>query len=107
MIVPLHHPLRIVENAAFVDILSNGRFQLGLGSGYRPYEFEGLGVDYEARREIQEEAIPLILKGFHEKRVSAQGKYYNFTARATTKCFRSPSRRRIRRSTWAPAPTAR
>ncbi|MBS0244614.1 MAG: LLM class flavin-dependent oxidoreductase, partial [Proteobacteria bacterium] len=79
MVVPLHHPLRIVENAAFIDILSNGRFQLGLGSGYRPYEFEGLGVDYEQRREMQEEAVPLILKGFHEKRVEAKGKYYNFT----------------------------
>ena len=78
MVVPLHHPMRIVENAAFVDILSNGRFQLGLGSGYRPYEFDGLGVDYEQRREIQEEAVPLILKGFHEKRVEAQGKYFNF-----------------------------
>ena len=50
MVVPLHHPMRIVENAAFVDILSNGRFQLGLCSGYRPYEFEGLGVDYEGTR---------------------------------------------------------
>jgi len=78
MIVPLHHPMRIVENAAFVDILSNGRFQLGLGSGYRPYEFEGLGVDYEQRREMQEEAIPLILDGFHKKRVSADGRYYKF-----------------------------
>lgn len=76
MIVPLHHPMRIVENAAFVDILSNGRFQLGLGSGYRPYEFEGLGVEYEERREIQEEAVPLILGGFHDKRVSAAGKYF-------------------------------
>ena len=79
MVVPLHHPLRIVENAAFVDILSNGRFQLGLGSGYRPYEFDGLGVDYEARRDMQEEAIPLILQGFHGKRMDAHGKYYNFT----------------------------
>ncbi len=76
MVVPLHHPLRIVENAAFVDILSNGRFQLGLGSGYRPYEFEGLGIDYHQRREIQEEAIPLILKGFHDKRVNADGRYF-------------------------------
>ena len=51
MVVPLHQPMRIVENAAFVDILSNGRFQLGLGSGYRPYEFEGLGIDFDSRRE--------------------------------------------------------
>ncbi len=78
MVVPLHHPMRIVENAAFVDILSDGRFQLGLGSGYRPYEFEGLGVSYDERREIQYEAIPLILDGFHKKRVKAAGKHFEF-----------------------------
>lgn len=78
MVVPLHHPMRIVENAAFIDILSNGRFQLGLGSGYRPYEFEGLGISYDQRREIQQEAIPLILQGFHEKRVNADGKHFKF-----------------------------
>ena len=44
MVVPLHHPVRIVENAAFVDILSNGRFQLGLGSGYRPTNLKGSGL---------------------------------------------------------------
>ncbi|MCB1509698.1 MAG: LLM class flavin-dependent oxidoreductase [Hyphomicrobiaceae bacterium] len=79
MVVPLHHPMRIVENAAFVDILSNGRFQLGLGSGYRPYEFEGLGVDYERRRDMLEEAVPLILNAFHEQRISHTGEFYNFT----------------------------
>jgi alkanesulfonate monooxygenase SsuD/methylene tetrahydromethanopterin reductase-like flavin-dependent oxidoreductase (luciferase family) len=78
MVVPLHHPLRIVENAAFIDILSNGRFQLGLGSGYRPYEFEGLGYSYEERRDMQEEAIPLILEGFHKPRVKADGRFYKF-----------------------------
>jgi len=78
MVVPLHHPMRIVENAAFIDILSDGRFQLGLGSGYRPYEFEGLGMSYEQRREIQQEAIPLILQGFHDKRVNADGKHFKF-----------------------------
>ena len=76
MVVPLHHPMRIVENAAFIDILSKGRFQLGLGSGYRPYEFAGLGIDFESRRERQAEAIPLILKGFHDKRLKFKGKYF-------------------------------
>lgn len=93
MVVPLHHPLRIVENAAFVDILSEGRFQLGLGSGYRPYEFEGLGVDYEKRREIQAEAIPLILKGFHEKRVNAEGKHFQFAMREGDEIFPQPVQR--------------
>jgi len=90
MVVPLHHPLRIVENAAFVDILSNGRFQLGLGSGYRPYEFEGLGISYEERRAIQAEAIPLILDGFHKKRVSAEGKYFNFDVSGDWEIFPQP-----------------
>ena len=90
MVVPLHHPMRIVENAAFVDILSNGRFQLGLGSGYRPYEFEGLGISYEERREIQAEAIPLILDGFHKKRVNANGKYFRFEMDDSYEIFPQP-----------------
>ena len=90
MVVPLHHPMRIVENSAFIDILSNGRFQLGLGSGYRPYEFEGLGIDFETRRERQAEAIPLILKGFHEKRVNAKGKYFNFSMGEDYEIFPQP-----------------
>jgi len=50
--LPLYDPIRVVENTAFVDILSNGRVRLGIGSGYRPYEFEGLGRDFEHRREM-------------------------------------------------------
>jgi alkanesulfonate monooxygenase SsuD/methylene tetrahydromethanopterin reductase-like flavin-dependent oxidoreductase (luciferase family) len=90
MVVPLHHPLRIVENAAFIDILSDGRFQLGLGSGYRPYEFEGLGVSYEERRKIQAEAIPLILDGFHKKRVTAEGTYFTFDVSGEWEIFPQP-----------------
>lgn len=76
MTLPLYNPMRIVENAAFVDILTKGRFMLGLGSGYRPYEFEGLGVSFDERREIQEEAIDLILESFHKGRISHSGKYF-------------------------------
>ncbi len=90
MVVPLHHPLRIVENAAFVDILSGGRFQLGMGSGYRPYEFEGLGISYEERRAIQAEAIPLILDGFHKKRVNSDGEYFRFAMDQTYEVFPQP-----------------
>ena len=74
--LPLANPLRVAENAAFVDILSQGRFALGLGSGYRQYEFDGFGVDFEARRDIQEEALPLLLELFHNKRVDHRGKHF-------------------------------
>jgi alkanesulfonate monooxygenase SsuD/methylene tetrahydromethanopterin reductase-like flavin-dependent oxidoreductase (luciferase family) len=74
--LPLANPLRVAENAAFVDILSNGRFTLGLGSGYRQYEFDAFGTDFEARREIQEEALPLLMDLFHKKRVNHRGKHH-------------------------------
>ena len=74
--LPLANPLRVAENAAFVDILSNGRFALGLGSGYRKYEFDGFGVDFEARRDIQEEALPLLMDLLHEKRADHRGRHF-------------------------------
>src|SRR6266851_2678309 len=74
--LPLANPLRVAENAAFIDILSNGRFTLGLGSGYRQYEFDGFGVDFEARRDIQEEALPLLMDMLRSKRVDHRGKHF-------------------------------
>jgi alkanesulfonate monooxygenase SsuD/methylene tetrahydromethanopterin reductase-like flavin-dependent oxidoreductase (luciferase family) len=76
--LPLANPLRVAENTAFVDVLSNGRFALGLGSGYRKYEFDGFGVDFDARRDIQEEALPLLMDLFHDKHTDHRGKYFNF-----------------------------
>src|SRR5689334_829783 len=60
--LPLYEPIRVVENTAFVDILSGGRVMLGIGSGYRPYEFVGFGKDFDARRDVQEEAVDWILE---------------------------------------------
>ncbi|HEX9836834.1 MAG TPA: LLM class flavin-dependent oxidoreductase [Alphaproteobacteria bacterium] len=76
--LPLANPLRVAENAAFVDILSGGRFVLGLGSGYREYEFDGFGVPFDERRDIQEEALPLLLELFHGKRTDHRGARFAF-----------------------------
>jgi alkanesulfonate monooxygenase SsuD/methylene tetrahydromethanopterin reductase-like flavin-dependent oxidoreductase (luciferase family) len=77
--VPLYDPVRVVENLAFVDILSGGRVMLGLGSGYRPYEFAGFGREFEALHDTQEEAIELILTLLHRRRVTHQGTYFRAT----------------------------
>jgi len=71
--------VRVAENAAFVDILSQGRFLLGLGSGYRKYEFDGFGVDFDKRRDIQEEALPLLMDLLAAKRTRHRGANFTFT----------------------------
>lgn len=74
--LPLANPVRVVENTAFVDILSNGRMALGLGSGYRAYEFDGFGQNFEDRRDVQEEALPLLLDLFHKKQANFEGRHF-------------------------------
>ena len=54
---PFQHPIRFAEDVAFVDQLSTGRLEIGLGLGYRPREFELLGVPIEERARRTEELI--------------------------------------------------
>jgi alkanesulfonate monooxygenase SsuD/methylene tetrahydromethanopterin reductase-like flavin-dependent oxidoreductase (luciferase family) len=74
--LPLANPVRVVENAAFVDILSGGRVVLGLGSGYRKYEFDGFGLEFEARRDMQDEALAIMLDLFRTGRTTRKGKHF-------------------------------
>ncbi|QTV80482.1 LLM class flavin-dependent oxidoreductase [Microbacterium sp. NIBRBAC000506063] len=50
LLAPLHHPIRVAEDAAAIQLLSGGRFVLGAAIGYREEEFEGLGVSLRDRR---------------------------------------------------------
>ena len=77
--LPLYDPIRVVENTSFVDILSDGRVMLGIGSGYRPYEFVGLGKDFDGRRDMVEEAVGLMFDAFHRRRYDHKGKYFSGT----------------------------
>ncbi len=74
VVLPLNNPVRVVENAGFIDQLSGGRFRLGFGSGRLKYEFDGLGVDFDSRREVQIEALEVLMKLFHEHKIRFDGK---------------------------------
>src|SRR5258708_26481842 len=80
--LPLYDPIRVVENANFVDILSNGRVMLGIGSGYRPYEFEGLGKDFDGRRDMVGEPAALLFHAFPRHRYDHKGKHFSATLAA-------------------------
>ena len=78
VLLPLHHPLRLAEDAAFVDLVSGGRFILGVGQGYVFREFQALGVDRRQRPSRMDEGIAIIKQAWETGRVTFHGKRWNF-----------------------------
>ena len=76
LLLPLHNAIRVAEDAATVDILSNGRLDLGVGLGYRIEEFEGFGVDRRRRAQIMEESLEIITRTLNGETVSLAGRHY-------------------------------
>jgi alkanesulfonate monooxygenase SsuD/methylene tetrahydromethanopterin reductase-like flavin-dependent oxidoreductase (luciferase family) len=62
VVVPWHNPVLLAEQAATVDVLSNGRLDFGVGKGYRPNEFQRFCIPLEEATERFEESIGLIKK---------------------------------------------
>ena len=78
-IAPMWHPLRLAEDYAMADILSNGRVIFGLGRGYHTREVETFGaplIDQAANRELYEEQTDIIFKAFNSESFSHKGKHY-------------------------------
>jgi probable F420-dependent oxidoreductase len=76
------HPVLLAREAATVDLLSEGRFELGLGAGVGPEEFQQLGIPFAgagARVGHLEEALQVIKRLFTEETVDFTGKYYTIT----------------------------
>jgi luciferase family oxidoreductase group 1 len=76
VVLPFHDPLRVAEELAFVDHLSNGRLEVGVGRGYRPRELEGFGVDPLESRAITNEALEIIRQAWTEKIVEHDGEHF-------------------------------
>ena len=76
VVLPFHNPIRVAEELAFVDAISNGRLDVGLGRGYRAKEMRGFGVDSSETREIFRESIDVILQAWTQDRVNFSGKYF-------------------------------
>src|SRR5260370_9101687 len=74
-----HHPVLLARAAATVDVLSDGRFELGLGAGHAQPEYSAMGVPFDpAGRRVARlaEAVPLLRRLLDGESVSADGAFY-------------------------------
>ena len=76
-VLPMYHPARLLAEAGFCDAISNGRLELGIGSGYQNFEFERFGVKIEDAPAIFNEFLDVLQTGLTQKGFSYEGKHIN------------------------------
>jgi natural product biosynthesis luciferase-like monooxygenase protein len=77
VLLPLSHPIRVAEEIATLDVISNGRVEFGIGRGSIPTHFSGFGLNQAESRERMLESLELILQAWTSERLSFQGKFYH------------------------------
>ncbi len=79
MVLAWHNPIMLAEQAATLDLISNGRLELGIGKGYRASEFAGFAMPMQEAEGRFAESFGLLVKAFtSEQRFSHAGKYWQF-----------------------------
>ncbi len=78
LLLPLHDPVRVAEDAATLDVISGGRLELGLGVGYKVEELNAWNVDPKSRGQRMEEGIEIIQRLFAGERFSYKGRYHDY-----------------------------
>jgi alkanesulfonate monooxygenase SsuD/methylene tetrahydromethanopterin reductase-like flavin-dependent oxidoreductase (luciferase family) len=79
LVLPWHNPVLLAEQAATLDLLSDGRLDFGIGRGYRHGEFDGFRIPIEQAQDRFDEAVDVITRAWtSEQRFSHQGKYWQF-----------------------------
>ena len=66
-VLPLYQPQRLLSEIGFADIVSGGRLELGVGSGYQQFEFSRFGVDVDQAPQVFSEYLDIIQKGLKQK----------------------------------------
>lgn len=76
MLLPLADPVRLAEDAAALSILTSGRFDLGVGLGYRQLEFDYFKRDLRHRPSLMEEGVDIIRQAWAGQPINITGKRY-------------------------------
>src|ERR1039458_6097950 len=79
IILPQRQTALVAKQAAEVDILTGGRFRLGVGLGWNAVEYEALGMDFSTRGRRIDEQVALLRRLWTERTVTHQGSYEKVT----------------------------
>jgi probable F420-dependent oxidoreductase len=90
IVAAFHHPVRLAEDVAMLDVISNGRLVLGIAIGYKPDEFALYGVDLEKRGARFEEQLAIMKGLWTRERVQFTGTYYTLEGRLEPKPVQKP-----------------
>jgi probable F420-dependent oxidoreductase len=76
LVLPQRQTALVAKQAAQVDVLSGGRLELGVGTGWNQVEYEALGADFAQRGARQEEQVQLIRRLWAEESVDFEGRWH-------------------------------
>jgi alkanesulfonate monooxygenase SsuD/methylene tetrahydromethanopterin reductase-like flavin-dependent oxidoreductase (luciferase family) len=80
MIAPLYHPVMLAEELATLDVVTEGRLIFGAGIGYRPEEFDYLGIPFKERAPRMDEIIEVVKRLWTEDEVTHHGRHFRLDA---------------------------
>jgi alkanesulfonate monooxygenase SsuD/methylene tetrahydromethanopterin reductase-like flavin-dependent oxidoreductase (luciferase family) len=79
IVLPWHNPVLLAEQAATLDLISGGRFDFGIGKGYRHSEFKGFQIAPDEAEARFEEAVALMIRAWTTReRFSHRGRFWHF-----------------------------
>ena len=91
ILLPLHHPVRVAEDAITLDLVSKGRVVLGVGIGYQAADFSAFAVPMEHRVTLFEESVEILRLCWAGERFSFRGKHYTLEdVQITPRPFQRP-----------------
>ncbi len=90
LVAPFYHPVRLAEDVAMLDVMSNGRFVLGVAIGYKPDEFALYGAELERRGARFEEQLAVMKGLWTQEALVFKGTYYTVEGKLEPKPVTKP-----------------
>src|ERR1700758_1494406 len=77
LLMPFHNPIRLAEDIATVDVISGGRFELGVGIGFKREEFAGFGVSFKERGARTDQSLDIVRRALSGEPVPLKSVFFD------------------------------